>query len=168
MNPDPIRHMPEELVPLAEGARRLGIVHDTLRKKLAAGTLRGEKRDGRWYVWVPEPSGMPSGTGPASSGTDPMLGRLESEVAFLRNELESRTEEIRRRDHIIAGLVERVRELPASGNAPVAETVEGRNTPQGANAGPVGDDTDDMGLSTLRGGSWPAVARRWWRRIRGG
>lgn len=47
--------MPEELVPLAEGARRLGVAHDTARKHLSAGSLRGKKRQGRWWVWVPMP-----------------------------------------------------------------------------------------------------------------
>jgi hypothetical protein len=112
-----IRHTPDELVPLAEGARRLGLAHDTARKHLTAGTLRAEKRQGRWWVWVPMSDDMPdaSGTGPAPSGTmpDAVIARLESEVTFLRSELESRTEEIRRRDHIIAGLVESMRVLPA-------------------------------------------------------
>jgi hypothetical protein len=124
MDPEPIRQAsgtirqrPDELVPLAEGARRLGLAHDTARKHLSAGTLRGEKRQGRWWVWVPMPDA--SGTNPAPSGTmpDAVVARLESEVTFLRSELESRTEEIRRRDHIIAGLVESMRALPPGEDA---------------------------------------------------
>ncbi len=120
MMPERIRHLsgtvrqrPDELVPLAVGARRVGLAHDTARKHLAAGMLRGEKRQGRWWVWVPMPDA--SGPDPAPSGTmpDAVIARLESEVTFLRSELESRTEEIRRRDHIIAGLVESMRALPA-------------------------------------------------------
>ena len=40
--------MPDELVPLAEGARRLGLAQDTARTLLSAGRLRGEKHQGRW------------------------------------------------------------------------------------------------------------------------
>jgi hypothetical protein len=38
---------------------------------------------------------------------------MGADIAFLRSELEARTEEIRRRDHIIAGFIERLPELPA-------------------------------------------------------
>lgn len=44
------------------------------------------------------------------------------EVAFLRQQLETRDEEIRRRDHIIAGLVERVKELPSGAREPEPES----------------------------------------------
>ena len=43
---------------------------------------------------------------------------MREDLAFLRNELAARAEEIRRRDHIIAGLVERLPELPAGGDGP--------------------------------------------------
>lgn len=42
---------------------------------------------------------------------------LKEEVAFLRRELEARGEEIRRRDHIIAGLTSRLPALPAATGA---------------------------------------------------
>jgi len=116
MHPDPIRHVPEELVPLDEGARRLGLAHDTARKYLSAGNLRGEKRQGRWWVWTPMP--------------DALIARLESEVSYLRSELADRTEETRRLHHLLAGALERIPELPAGGDAP-----------QERNPGPLRDDT---------------------------
>jgi hypothetical protein len=115
MDPDAIRHpsgtvrqTPDELVPLAEGARRLGLAHDTARKHLSAGVLRGEKRQGRWWVWVPMPDA--SGPDPAPSGTMPdarLIETLQSENAYLRQQLDHQT-------HIIAGLVQRLPELPAT------------------------------------------------------
>src|SRR5215204_5814353 len=109
-----VRHTPDEFVPLAEGARRLGLAHDTARKHLSAGTLRGEKRQGRWWVWVPMPDD--AGPMPDASGSVPdvVIARLESEVAFLRSELVSRTEELRRKDHLLAAAMERIPELPAT------------------------------------------------------
>jgi hypothetical protein len=50
----------------------------------------------------------------ASSLPDAVIVRLESEVPFLRRELESRTEELRRKDHLLAAALERIPELPAS------------------------------------------------------
>ena len=37
---------------LADAAVRLGISPDAARKRLERGTLRGEKRDGRWLVYL--------------------------------------------------------------------------------------------------------------------
>ena len=116
MKPAPSGTHPAELVPLAEGARRLGLAHDTARKHLSAGTLRGEKRQGRWWVWTPMPDDMPdaSGTNPAPSGTmpDAVIARLESENAHLRQILDAEIEARRRADHLVAALMDRIPALP--------------------------------------------------------
>ena len=69
---------------------------------------------------------------------------MREEIAFLRTELTARTEEIRRRDHIIAGLVESLRALPASTGT--------QHMPQDANTAPVSDDAPVEAFS-LMGGS---------------
>lgn len=46
-----------------------------------------------------------------------LIDALKEEVAFLRRELEARGEEIRRRDHIIAGLTSRLPAIPAAAGA---------------------------------------------------
>ncbi len=45
-------------MPLPEAAPLLGLAYDTARKRLNAGTLRGEKHGGRWLVWVPTPEAV--------------------------------------------------------------------------------------------------------------
>ncbi|MCD6031186.1 MAG: hypothetical protein K0S78_3360 [Thermomicrobiales bacterium] len=152
-----------EIVSLKEAAVRLGISPDAVRKRLERGTLRGEKRGGRWRVAL-EPDaqadtdqdGTPDAVRtPVDAGADSLIARLESEVAFLRSELTDRTEEIRRRDHIIAGLVEQLRALPAGESA--------RDAPQDANTDPLrGVGTPEA--SQTRQSAW----RRWWRRMTGG
>ncbi len=133
---------PETLVPLPDAAPLLGLHYDTARKRLQAGTLRGEKHGGRWLVWVPgpgsaesksetvsdfipdvipdDPEPIPdakpedSGPVPDQTGKDSgaLLVQLREEVAFLRQQVE-------RQNHLIAGLIQRVPQLPA-GDAPVA------------------------------------------------
>jgi hypothetical protein len=163
MDPDPIRHpsgtMPEELVPLAEGARRLGLAYDTARKHLAAGTLRGEKQQGRWWVWaprLPEPSGTPSGTDPAASGTipDALIEAQRSEIAYLRSALDSEIEARRRADHLVAGLMERIPELSAGDTAGDASAAQ-NTAPQ------RGDVAAEASEATAR------QERPWWRRLLG-
>ncbi len=147
---------PETLVPLPDAAPLLGLHYDTARKRLQAGTLRGEKHGGRWLVWVPVlqsnnprpeasraagvsprnksetvsdfipdvipddpesiPDAKPEDSGPVPDQTgkdsDALLVQLREEVAFLRQQVE-------RQNHLIAGLIQRVPQLPA-GDAPVA------------------------------------------------
>ncbi len=76
----------------------------------------------------PDPSGRcqddqdghPEASGLHPDGSKLLIEQLRSEVAFLREELQQRShelsdrsEELRRKDHIIAGLVERVPALPS-------------------------------------------------------
>src|SRR5690348_16246585 len=51
---------------------------------------------------------------------DSELVALRDKIAFLRSEREARTEEIRRDDYLLAGLIERIPELPVTtaGSAP--------------------------------------------------
>src|SRR4051794_21749109 len=41
-------------VPIQDAAVRLGTSPEAIRKRLARGSLRGEKHAGRWVVWLPQ------------------------------------------------------------------------------------------------------------------
>jgi hypothetical protein len=103
----------QTMVPMAEAAARLGISVDAVRKRIARGKLTGHKTDQGWTVVWTEPDSRPDSVQTGVHDQSAVIARLESEVDFLRSELAGRTEEIRRRDHIIAGLVESIRALPA-------------------------------------------------------
>jgi hypothetical protein len=122
-----------------EAAAALGVTVEAVRGRMHRGKYgREEGPGGRVFVLVPadqlpdhEPErsterlGERSANGRANVGSSPteqVVERLLDEVAFLRAELAERSaalrrreelhgEEIRRRDHIIAGLVERIPEL---------------------------------------------------------
>jgi hypothetical protein len=100
-------------VPIVEAAARLGISVDAVRKRIQRGKLTGHKTDRGWDVVWTESDIRPDSVQTAVHDQTVVIARLESEVDFLRSELAGRTEEIRRRDHIIAGLVESMRALPA-------------------------------------------------------
>jgi hypothetical protein len=135
-------------------AAQLGITPDAVRSRLHRGTLAGEKRSGVWRVFF-SPTGMQqdaTGTQRASDRHTPdaVIVRLESEVTFLRNELESRTEETRRLHHLLAGALERIPELPAG------------DMPQERNPAPSRDDTATTAHAPVH-----VDARPWWRRLLG-
>ncbi len=108
---------------LAAAAARLGISPDATRKRLERGTLRGEKRAGRWLVWLPVQVGQPDtpdapgrqsdvsvdATPDALSGqpdaawtppdamastTRELIDQLKEENAYLRDQLAERSREL--------------------------------------------------------------------------
>jgi hypothetical protein len=147
---------PDELLPLAEAAQRLGIAYDTARKRLKAGTLEGSRRGGRWYVRLPR-SGPDSGPRKAHSEPipDALVAALQAEIAFLRQALDAEIEARRRADHLVAGLVER---LPA-----LAEAATSQDASVSENLASRSDETREMD-SDLSLPRW----RRFWHRIVGG
>jgi hypothetical protein len=135
-------HAPSERLTYKQAAERLGISPGAARMRCARGTLRCVDTPGGVRVVWPQPE-QPHDTERtphdiAQTHDDARaehdrertlhVAALESEIVYLRKQLDERTEEIRRRDHIIAGLVERLPALAAGGeigpvrDAPVARS----------------------------------------------
>lgn len=111
-----------------EAAEVLGVTVDAIRKRIQRGTIPHERHeDGRVYV-VLEASGRSLGTVQDDGGRtasmvqdrdrDELVEYLTDQVAYLRQiietrdqELATRTEELRRKDHIVAALTGRIPEL---------------------------------------------------------
>jgi hypothetical protein len=168
------------ILSVPEAAERLGITPDAVRARLHRGTLAGVKEAGAWRVFLPstEPSpsavpAAPTGTEQATTGiqqdtdrhaTDALVARLESEIDFLRSELAARTEENRRKDHLLAAALERLPALAESASASQdaqngpgrADPVETTETLRSSHDVPV---PTEVSLAV----GW----RRWWRKIIG-
>jgi len=133
-----------------DAARVLGTSPEAVRKRLDRGTLHGVKRGRQWVVYL-SPADLPSDAGqdagadavvhdntmprdpPADAAPDALVTALREEITFLRQTLDRQGEELRRRDHLLAAALERIPELPANTPSP--------DTPQGAKAAPVRDDS---------------------------
>ncbi len=150
-------------VTVEEAARLLGIEKESVRKRVYRGSLRADKEpDGTLRVYVDgtdvvqgqstdtvhgHESGGLKGEIPGDHGghRDALIDELRAEVAAWR-------EESRRKDHIIAALVERVPQLEA---------------PREAADGPLSASEGDPGVNPrpaheeAQGGS---ERRSWWRR----
>lgn len=151
---------------VAEAAARLGLSTDAVRSRLNRGTLGGHKEAGGWVVLLRRPSATvdqpsPTGQRPGSDRADPdatgaLIERQRDEIAFLRDQLREReqthAEEIRRRDHIVAGLIERLPALGSGEGAPL--------TPQDAPGAAEPSEPTDTPLAPW----W----RRWLARLGGG
>jgi hypothetical protein len=152
-------------VPLREAAQLLGISKDAVRQRIRRGTMRSEKgADGRVYVYVDETTDAS-----ADNVRDPGLREDPRDVliAQLQSEVEAWREESRRKDHIIAGLVERIppqlEPPPAERESPESSAEEPvEPTPSEPGRGPRGEES-----SPLEGTERPEE-RSWWRRVFGG
>ena len=122
-------------ITVQEAARRLGVKDDAIRKRIQRGTLNHDKDpEGRVFVYLDatndaaqdsykDTTRYPSsdsikrtaqGTAHASSYVD-LVEVLRSELKDWKQVVATRDEELRRKDHIIAALTERIPELEAPG-----------------------------------------------------
>ena len=115
---------------IQEAARRLGISEGAVRKRVTRGRLKHDKEDdGRVYVYL-DAGGVQGIDAGQDKGVDPnssaLISRLESEVAFLRDQ-------VQRQQEVIAQQAVSMRQLTAAASQePLedAETVE--EAPEGA------------------------------------
>ena len=150
-------------VSVDEAARALGLTVDAIRKRVQRGTIEHEKdAAGRVRILLDGPDqastvqdGSPDTTGPLIAAKNETIEELRTRVRRLEGELDTRNEEIRRRDHLLAAALERIPELETSRGFPEApETVE--EEPEGSEPRPDTEETQE------------ATRRPWWRRVFGG
>jgi excisionase family DNA binding protein len=106
-----------------EAARILGTSENAVRKRIERGTLPSEKVDGVRYVILldsdmPQHAADTAGDSVADMSHDlalmqAHLDSMQEQVSYLKAVIHTRDEELRRKDHIIAALTERIPELEA-------------------------------------------------------
>ena len=146
-------------VSVYEAADALGVTVDAIRKRIQRGTIPHERHeDGRVYVLLDATSNLQDSDQDKyrTHATDALVESLSEQVEYLKDVVATRDEEIRRRDHIIAGLVERVPALEAPR--------EPRETSQTVAEGPEGADPRPADKGAQEGAE-PRPS--WWRRFFG-
>jgi hypothetical protein len=104
--------MAGQWVDVGEAARQLSISTDAVRKRIARGSLRSDRPNGNVLVWLDD--GMTeAGRENQGEGDEALVEVLQDQVAYLREQLDIRTEELREHRRLLAGLIERVPELEA-------------------------------------------------------
>lgn len=129
--------MARERIDVKKAAQILGISTDAVHKRAKRGTLPSDKDpDGRVFVYLdndldgdytrPDNGYTPDGHGSHESVVQhgELVDELRSRVRFLEAELESRKEEGRRKDHLLAAALERIPaiEPPETPQAPETAT----------------------------------------------
>jgi hypothetical protein len=141
-----------ERLTVAQAATRLGVTQDAIRKRISRNTIDYDQDpDGRIHVYVDSSKIGQDKSSDAS--TEKLVEVQHQEIEFLRRQLETRTEEIRRRDSIIAGLTQRIPELEAPLESQLTlenTTLTDHPTPEG----PAGSQEVQRGAH-----------KAWWRRL---
>ena len=150
---------------VAEAAERLGVTQDAIRKRMARGTIRHVREDGRLYVYLDtferasktvQDEGQDAMSKTVQdSGQDRYVESLEDQIQFLRRELE-------RKDAILLRLTERIPEPEAVQELRDApETVPAASEGTEPRPGPAKPQTAAQGAQ--------GTARKpWWLRWLGG
>jgi hypothetical protein len=170
-------------VTIREAASRLGVTEAAVRKRIQRGSLDKEMgEDGRVYVYLDLYQDV---SHPESQvDHEPLIEELRDRVRFLERELDRRSVEAERYQHIVAGLAtananltDRLKELEAPAREPAAPH-EPRGAPESAGEEPERDQPRSGTGGAHEDASrppdtaeWPvrgALLRPWWRRVFGG
>ena len=135
-----------------EAADALGISSEAVRTRIQRGKLRSIHERGRVWV-VLDPDETRSDTDRTVDQTE-LVDELRARVAFLEAELKIRTEENRRKDHLLAAALERIPALEAPSEA--------RESP-----GTVEEEAQSAEPRPDTPGAQEGVHRPWWRRVLG-
>jgi excisionase family DNA binding protein len=124
---DTVTGMSEPLrATVEEAAKLLGTSENAIRKRIERGTLHSEKVEGVRYVLLVD-GNMPEHATDAAGGSasdmshdmalmQAHLDSMQEQVGYLKSVVQTRDEELRRKDHIIAALTERIPELEPASN----------------------------------------------------
>jgi hypothetical protein len=134
----------EQRLTVKEAAAVLGISSEAVRTRIQRGTLRSIHERGR--VWVVLDLDKTRSNTDSTADQTELVDELRARVAFLEGQLKIRTEENRRKDHLLAAALERI---PALEPPDPPETFS-ESTPSTAH--PLERDTS-------------AETRPWWRRL---
>ena len=149
-----------------EAAKILSTSENAVRKRIERGTLPSEKVDGVRYVLLLD-SDMPQHAtdtaGDSATDMSPDLALIQShldsmqeQVSYLKAVIQTRDEELRRNDVILAALTERIPELEAP-----------REAPSGPPESPVSSSAEFHGTHaapTPETPVWETQRKRsWWR-----
>jgi hypothetical protein len=142
-------------VTIPEAAQLLGLTQSAVRQRIRRGNIEYEKDEkGRTYVFLDSDETRTDDA--RDQSRDMLLFRsMQDQIDTLKGELALRNEELRRKDHLLAALTEK---LPPALEPPV-------DMPQEASESFVSGQKEASMGSVSPEREEPAQRRSWWRRI---
>ena len=97
---------PKDRLTVPDAAKLLGVTPEAIRQRIRRGTIEHEQdENGRYYVYASPTEAVENNV---ENNVQNGSQGLHDHITTLKRELELRNEELRRKDHIIAALVNRV------------------------------------------------------------
>ncbi len=164
-------------VTIREAASRLGVTEAAIRKRIQRGSLHKEMgEDGRVYLDLYQDMSHPK----SQVDREALVEELRDRVRFLERELDRRSVEAERYQHIVAGLAtananltDRLKELEAPAREPVASR-EPSGVPESVVEEPErAEEESRSGTGGPQEGAEKSFteeepeSRSWWRRVFG-
>jgi len=146
-----------ERLTIPDAAQLLGITEAAIRQRIRRGTIQFEKTDERTYVYVTPEETQELPEDNLSRDSALLFQSMQDQIDTLKHELAIRNEELRRKDHLLAALTERI---PAI-EAPSDEPPEPRDSPVSASA-------DEAKGAVPQEQAADEIRRSWWHRLFGG
>ena len=161
---DTVTDMSEPLrATVEEAAKLLGTSENAVRKRIERGTLHSEKVQGVRYVLLLDGDMSQHATDAAGDSVTDIshdialmqahLDSMQEQVGYLKSVVQTRDEELRRKDHIIAALTERIPELEAPGPLEPREGHVPASGYEGGSTGPTDAQAPEKSVER----------RSWWR-----
>ena len=144
-------------------AELLGISVEAVRQRIRRGTLRSEK-DEDGSVWVHLDESVRNTDGVQTDDQTIYTTHLETEIAYLRQQLEQANERDREQRRIIAALTSRIPELPAPRGEDSSPS-EPSEAPREEAESPGPRERPFIDEERAQEAAQP---RSWWRRMFGG
>ena len=146
-----------ERLTIPDAAKLLGITEAAVRQRIRRGTIQFEKTDERTFVYVTpeETQAIPEDN--QSRDTALLYQAMQDQIDTLKQELALRNEELRRKDHLLAALTERI---PAI-EAPKEEPSEPRESA-------VSSSEEESTGAVPQEPAADEIRQSWWRRLFGG
>jgi len=137
-------------VTIPEAAQLLGITQNAVRQRIRRRSIKYEKDpDGITYVFLEPADTRTEAVGDQSRDTL-LITAMQDQIETLKTELAIRNEDLRRKDHLLAALTERI---------PAIEPPDDEEAEQRESVVPASDDQSK--------GAMPPEPEKlsWWRRI---
>ena len=164
---------------VAEAAERLGVTQDAVRKRMARGTIRHVREDGRLYVYLDtferasntiQDEGQDTASKTVSyEGQDRYARSLEDQIEYLRAQLDAEREANRVNRRLLAAALERIPAIEASLDVPQApESAPESSGGTEPRSDTVGAQTGVQKPEGLEKQTDQTARRPWWLRWFGG
>ena len=144
-----------ERLTIPDAAKLLGISEAAIRQRIRRGTIQFEKTADRTFVYVPSEETQTIQEDNQSRDIMLLYQAMQDQIDTLKQELSLRNEELRRKDHLLAALTERI---------PAIEVPQ-TDAPEQRESSVIASEEQSKGAVVPQDAGEGEIKRSWWKRL---